>query len=242
MYSSRLASHTAIFRIPGPEDTPYANGCFFFDIFLDDYPKSPPKVCFLTTGNGKVRFNPNLYKCGKVCLSLLGTWSGPSWVPNQSTLLQVLVSIQGLILVPEPFYNEPGYTKSKANEKQSELYDKNTRRSTLQHGICDYLDAIFPPAQRAAAAVSPDYPEFQTILIRHFCQRAPAILIMIDDWVKQDASLRTTTNRIRSQLDKLVQEYGQQPAKQDETLVDSDAEGDKKPAAKPTPQVYEIDD
>ena len=47
------------------------------------------QVQFLTTGGGRVRFNPNLYACGKVCLSLLGTWSGPSWVPGQSTLLQV---------------------------------------------------------------------------------------------------------------------------------------------------------
>jgi ubiquitin-protein ligase len=35
------------------------------------------------------RLNPNLYHDGKVCLSLLGTWSGPGWVPGQSTLLQV---------------------------------------------------------------------------------------------------------------------------------------------------------
>jgi hypothetical protein len=31
----------------------------------------------------------NLYNCGKVCLSLLGTWSGPGWDPAHSTLLQV---------------------------------------------------------------------------------------------------------------------------------------------------------
>jgi len=29
-----------------------------------------------TTGNGAIRFNPNLYNWGKVCLSLLGTWRG----------------------------------------------------------------------------------------------------------------------------------------------------------------------
>lgn len=46
------------------------------------------QVQFLTTGNGSVRFNPNLYNCGKVCLSLLGTWSGPSWDPATSTILQ----------------------------------------------------------------------------------------------------------------------------------------------------------
>jgi hypothetical protein len=48
-----------------------------------------PQVQFLTTGGGTVRFNPNLYNCGKVCLSLLGTWAGPSWQPGISTLLQV---------------------------------------------------------------------------------------------------------------------------------------------------------
>ena len=63
--------------ITGPDDTPYANGCFLFDISMPgDYPKSNPKVQFLTTGGGRIRFNPNLYNCGKVCLSLLGTWAG----------------------------------------------------------------------------------------------------------------------------------------------------------------------
>jgi hypothetical protein len=52
--------------------------------------------------------DPNLYANGKVCLSLLGTWSGDSggeaWNARTSTLLQVLVSIQSLIMVPEPYY------------------------------------------------------------------------------------------------------------------------------------------
>ena len=62
----------------GPEGTPYQNGCFEFDIILpSQYPNVPPKVLLCTTGNGTVRFNPNLYNEGKVCLSLLGTWSGP---------------------------------------------------------------------------------------------------------------------------------------------------------------------
>lgn len=48
---------------------------------------------------------------GKVCLSLLGTWDGDrgeSWNAQTSTLLQVLVSIQSLILVPQPWFNEVG--------------------------------------------------------------------------------------------------------------------------------------
>jgi ubiquitin-protein ligase len=63
--------------ITGSSETPYANGCFIFDLFFtNDYPLSPPKMQLLTTGNSKVRFNPNLYSNGYVCLSLLGTWRG----------------------------------------------------------------------------------------------------------------------------------------------------------------------
>ena len=47
----------------------------------------------------------NLYEEGKVCLSILGTWAGDkseSWSASRSSLLQALVSIQGLVLVKEP--------------------------------------------------------------------------------------------------------------------------------------------
>lgn len=63
--------------IMGASGTPYAHGAYLFDIYFDEsYPLSPPKMNLSTTGNGKIRFNPNLYACGKVCLSLLGTWRG----------------------------------------------------------------------------------------------------------------------------------------------------------------------
>merc|ERR1719502_817060 len=75
--------------IIGPPETPYENGCFEFDIFLpNSYPEESPKVLLVTTGGGRVRFNPNLYADGKVCLSLLGTWRGPGWDAKTSTLLQ----------------------------------------------------------------------------------------------------------------------------------------------------------
>ena len=57
--------------ITGPSDTPYANGCFEFDVFFPhDYPKSPMLVNLKTTGHGRVRFNPNLYNDGKVSVFL----------------------------------------------------------------------------------------------------------------------------------------------------------------------------
>ena len=145
------------FPAQGPEDTPYSGGLFTFDIMCPaEYPNAPPKVNLATTGGGSVRFNPNLYNCGKVrdsnrrengrdapggapgerhdsprgvlfktfsqvCLSLLGTWSGDQgerWHAKTSTLLQVLMSIQALILVPDPFFNEPGYERTRSRPPQ----------------------------------------------------------------------------------------------------------------------------
>ena len=82
--------------------------------------------------SGGLRINPNLYEDGKVCLSLLNTWSGlanENWIPGTSTMLQVLVSIQGLILNAEPYFNEPGYEYSSGTVqgKKSALdYNENT--------------------------------------------------------------------------------------------------------------------
>ena len=78
IYCRALESDLSRLRVmlTGPLDTPYAAGCFLFDIELPNYPSAAPKVKLITTGGGRVRFNPNLYNCGKVCLSLLGTWQG----------------------------------------------------------------------------------------------------------------------------------------------------------------------
>ncbi len=101
----------------GTEDTPYDSGVYLFDIYFDDYyPTQPPKFNLMTTGGGKIRFNPNLYNNGYVCLSLLGTWRGDpteNWSPVTSNLPQVLQSIQSLVMSNDVYYNEPGYEGSK---------------------------------------------------------------------------------------------------------------------------------
>ena len=85
--------------ITGPCDTPYANGCFEFDVYFpQDYPNSPPLINLETTGNHTVRFNPNLYNDGKVCLSVLNTWHGrpeEKWNPQTSSFLQVRRVLRG---------------------------------------------------------------------------------------------------------------------------------------------------
>lgn len=107
--------------IEGPKNTPYENGLFFFDFQLGpDYPSVPPTCHYISYCSD--RLNPNLYEDGKVCVSLLGTWSGKgteTWTPN-SNLLQLLVSIQGLILVNEPYFNEAGYERQKGTQQGRE--------------------------------------------------------------------------------------------------------------------------
>jgi ubiquitin-conjugating enzyme E2 O len=67
--------------IAGPTKTPYEDLLFVFDVKLpNDYPVSPPQVYYHPFCTE--RLNPNLYEDGKVCLSLLGTWSGKVTLVN----------------------------------------------------------------------------------------------------------------------------------------------------------------
>jgi len=132
--------HKVVALIVGPEGTPYEHGFYFFDIqFPDDYPIQPPRVVF-KTGDGRVRLNPNLYVDGKVCLSLLGTWSGPSWTTS-CNLRTVLVSIQSL-LNEHPIRNEPG-CENESGEKD-QLYTEIIRYENIAVGVLKMLKQTPP--------------------------------------------------------------------------------------------------
>lgn len=97
--------------IIGPKDTPYEGGVYNFSIrFPSDYPYTPPHCTYLTN-DGITRFNPNFYKNGKVCLSLLNTWPGEKWSSCQ-TLRSILLTLQ-MTMNEEPLKNEPGVTDDK---------------------------------------------------------------------------------------------------------------------------------
>lgn len=104
---SNMLKGTAM--IIGPKDTPYEHGFYLFDFdFPTNYPYSPPKLKYLTN-NGRTRFNPNLYVNGKVCLSILNTWTGECWSSCQ-TIRSILVTIVSSVLNENPLINEPGIT------------------------------------------------------------------------------------------------------------------------------------
>ena len=121
--------------VTGPFGTPYEGGFFLFEMRCPpDYPHRPPAVKLLTTGGGRVRFNPNLYACGKVCLSILGTWAGPGWTPCHS-ISSVLLSIQSLMNA-KPYHNEPGFEVAR-NPRDVEDYNDVIRHECLRAAVLD---------------------------------------------------------------------------------------------------------
>ncbi|XP_043911329.1 ubiquitin-conjugating enzyme E2 Z [Protopterus annectens] len=128
--------------IIGPFDTPYEGGFFLF-LFRcpPDYPIHPPRVKLMTTGNNTVRFNPNFYRSGKVCLSILGTWTGPAWSPAQS-ISSVLISIQSL-MTENPYHNEPGFEQER-HPGDSKNYNECIRHETIRVAVCDMLEGKYP--------------------------------------------------------------------------------------------------
>ncbi|BBN16839.1 hypothetical protein Mp_7g09720 [Marchantia polymorpha subsp. ruderalis] len=128
VYEDRMDLIRAV--IVGAAGTPYHDGLFVFDLYLPpEYPSVPPVAHY---HSGGLRLNPNLYENGKVCLSLLNTWTGKGseiWHPSTSSILQLLVSIQGLVLNAKPYFNEAGYDRQVGTgegEKNSVVYNENS--------------------------------------------------------------------------------------------------------------------
>jgi ubiquitin-protein ligase len=170
------------FIISGPKDTPYENGLFEFHVFLpENYPLLPPEILLSTTGNGSVRFNPNLYNNGKVCLSLLGTWSGDEsekWNAKTSTFLQVLVSIQSLIFVEDPYFNEPGYEKEINTVKghnNNNKYNNKLKIETIRWAMINIIQN--PPLG------------YEEIVKKHFELKKDYIINQVDNWLENTESI-----------------------------------------------------
>jgi hypothetical protein len=99
----------------------------------------------------------------KVCLSLLGTWSGPGWISGQSTLLQVLISIQSLILCEEPYLNEPGESAATFRDGLStgdSATDCSSAGWSKDVGVSDGLLSV-----DTAGSDSPELPELPESLL-----------------------------------------------------------------------------
>lgn len=170
VYETRIDLLRAV--IVGSAATPYHDCLFFFDIFLpSDYPNQPPHVYYHSHG---YRLNPNLYANGRVCLSLINTWTGTKqekWT-NGSTILQLLVSIQGLVLNSRPYFNEPGFKKAEGSKLSMWLKASNRYNEDAFTLSCMTLQQIIqrPPQN------------FESFVIEHCRQRAVLLIEAIDNY------------------------------------------------------------
>ncbi|KAM9296931.1 (E3-independent) E2 ubiquitin-conjugating enzyme [Gastrophryne carolinensis] len=162
--------------IKGPTRTPYEDAMFLFDIQLPNiYPAVPPLFRYLSQCNG--RLNPNLYDNGKVCVSLLGTWIGKGnerWT-SKSSLLQVLISIQGLILVNEPYYNEAGFDSDRGLQEGYE----NSR--------CYNEMALIRVVQSMTQLLRRPVEVFHQEIIEHFQNNGWRLAHRIENWLETNS-------------------------------------------------------
>lgn len=201
VYYNKTEVNKHRYMITGPVDTPYEHGCFVFDAHMSNtYPNSAPSFTFLNTGGN--RFNPNLYANGKVCLSVLGTYIGPVpdpselWLPKESTLYQVVMSILGQILIEEPYFNEPGYEESRgtpSGNSQNKAYNINVRLFTMTSTIRDLLQN------------QDSYPEFKDAIITHFKHKKDDVIKTCQKWVN-DAPTNKTYVSVFEDIKKLINE------------------------------------
>lgn len=121
----------------GPPGTPYEYGNYLFEFnFSEKYPYDPPKVVY-KTNDGVTRFNPNFYRSGKVCLSILNTWSGDQWSACQ-TIRSVLLTLQ-TTMNEMPLLNEPGVDE-KLHLNSILNYNKMIHFKNIEFTILYYLN------------------------------------------------------------------------------------------------------
>jgi ubiquitin-protein ligase len=164
-----------LFRVlvSGTDGTAYTHGLFLFDIACPaDYPLSPPKMQLMTTANGLVAFGPNLYSNGYVCLSIINTWSGDPeerWNPSYSNLLQVLLSIQSLVMDENIISKEPGYAGYSVNSLDNIIYTTIVRYNNIRYAMIEQIRN--PP------------PEFAPVILTHFRLKREVILATVTNWL-----------------------------------------------------------
>ena len=146
----------------GPKDTLYEGGYLFFSVdFPVNYPFSPPIIKYHKSNN--VRIHPNIYVNGKVCLSILGTWSGPEWT-SAMDISNVFVTIQSLLdnnpLKHEPGYDTPGHNKT--YDKYNNIIQYNTIKSLI-------LNRLFSDNDLG------DFNIFKDIIYKNFIQNKKII-------------------------------------------------------------------
>jgi ubiquitin-conjugating enzyme E2 Z len=167
--------------IVGPSETPYYAGYYLFElVFPPDYPHSPPKVTSMTQGE-RIRFNPNMYATGKVCISILNTWTGEQWTSCQ-TISTVLLTLCTL-LCKDPLLNEPGITINNTD------MDKYTR-------IIEYYNieiALLRMLRKEPTLLTEPYQYFYPAMVELWEKNKHSVKLFIEEKCKTQKREDVTT-------------------------------------------------
>lgn len=110
--------------------------------------------------------------------------SGEPWKPSESTLLQVVISLQAMIFCEEPWYNEPGREiayNGGPGKGPAAAYNRTIREYTVRHAMLTWLDR--PPQL------------WQAVVEFHFKQNANNILQTVEQWVNTKPPTQTGRRR-----------------------------------------------
>jgi len=189
----------------GPDDSLYRYGAYMFEFtYPSQYPFVPPKVTYLTN-DGKTRFNPNLYRNGKVCISLLNTWKGEQWTSCQ-TIKSILLSLVSL-LHNEPLLNEPGIRKTHRDFKH---YNSIIQYKNYEVAILGVL---------CGAVLPNNFVGFSPIIKKYLSEKKETILSELDKLIdssqdKQEfktgvynMNIKTDYTNLKSKLKIAFDEY-----------------------------------
>ena len=173
--------------IIGPKNTPYKNGYYIFKFrFTPQYPHEPPKVVFMTN-DGVTRFNPNLYRSGKVCISILNTWKGPQWTACQS-ISSILLSICTCVLTDTPLINEPGID---IYHKDYDKYNEILRYKNYEVAILQML---------TNKLIRTRFDKLYEIMKNHFIENYQEIIKMMECDKTPDKTIETTIYKMKIRI------------------------------------------
>jgi len=180
VYIDREKPNCMRFMINGPPKTPYENGLFIFDAYCgEQYPQTAPE--FNLSNTSGLKLNPNLFEKGKICLSILGTYSGTvpheseKWNPKMSSLSQVILSIQSQILIDQPYFNEQGLENTRdtpegiANSKE---YNDLIKLYTMKACMIDLI------------MHSNKYAELKNSIMAYFIHKKQSIIKNCKSWIE----------------------------------------------------------
>ncbi len=185
--------------VVGRPDTPFAYGCFLFDVYLPlGYPSSPPKVQHITPGVANIKASqssgglaPNLHQeSGRVFLSSLDGFDEFGWNPAKANVYTILSTLRQKFLgVDFTNYCEPDCgaedTSFTASCDHHKIPDMSLEKE-LQHRTIEY--AILAPL------IEP-WRGFERVITRYFSSAKYEIVQQFFVWRSHTCDQNSSGNR-----------------------------------------------